>query len=165
MSRRDLYLIRRQVGRIDSNLAIHGCPMTDTKPKPETPPLSRAQRKIADATLAAAKFRPTPDGGQIRTFEVHGMAVTERVSVTNTPTPEQKSAVTMAPKAPAKEEGPQTEPLSRAQRKVADAALAAAKFVPSTDGKNAMRKFEVHGMAVTEFISADKAADTTSSKK
>jgi hypothetical protein len=165
MSRRDLYLIRRQVGRIDSNLAIHWCPMTDTKPKPETPPLSRAQRKIADATLAAAKFKPTPDGGAIRTFEVHGMAVTERVRTTDAPSTPPQPAVIAAPKAPAKEAGPQTPPLSRAQRKVADAALAAAKFVPSTDGKNAMRKFEVHGMAVTEYISADKAADTAKNKK
>jgi hypothetical protein len=139
--------------------------MTDTKPKPETPPLSRVQRKIADATLAAAKFKPTPDGGAIRTFEVHGMAVTERVSVTDGPSPEQKAAAVMTPKPGSKYAGPQTPPLSRAERKVADATLAAAKFVPSSDGKNAMRKFEVHGMAVTEFISAEKAADTNTSKK
>ena len=60
--------------------------MKDTKPKPETPPLTRAGRKIADATLAAAKFTPTADGkAAIRKFEVHGMVVTERVSAEATP--------------------------------------------------------------------------------
>jgi len=138
-----------------------GAGMKDAKPKPETPPLSRVQRKIADATLAAAKFKPTPDGGAIRSFEVHGMAVTERVSVTDAvPAATQALAASTAPKPHTKETGPQTPPLSRAERKVADAALAAAQYVPSSDGKSTMRKFEVHGMAVTEFISADKAADT-----
>jgi hypothetical protein len=128
--------------------------MKDTKP---TPPLSRAERKIADATLAAAKFKPTSDGkSAIRTFEVHGMAVTEMVSATAATTPEQTATVTSR-KAPAKEAGPQTPPLTRAGRKVADATLAAAQFVPSSDGKNAMRTFEVHGMAVTECIPAEKA--------
>jgi hypothetical protein len=116
--------------------------------KPETPPLSRAQRKIADAALAAAKFKPTSDGkSAMRQFEVHGMAVTELVSVTDEgPT----GRTTERPAAPistgssiqAKEAGPQTPPLSRAERKVADATLAAAQFVPSLDGKNAMRKFD-----------------------
>jgi pyocin large subunit-like protein len=134
----------------------------DTKPKPETPPLTRAGRKIADATLAAAKFSPTSDGkGAIRQFEVHGMVVTERVSAEATPsgTPPEPPAPRLAvdTKNSKDHPGPQTPPLSRQGRKVADATLAAAKFVPSSDGKNAMRKFEVHGMAVTEFISAEKA--------
>jgi hypothetical protein len=128
-------------------------------PKPETLPLTRAGRKIADAALAAAKFKPTSDGrSAIRQFEVHGMAVTECVSVTNPVAP-------AAPDTRVKEAGPETPPLTRAGRKVADATLAAAQFIPSSDGKNAMRKFEVHGMAVTEFISAEKAADAVKGKK
>jgi hypothetical protein len=49
------------------------------KPKPtETPPLSRAGRRAADATLAAAHFRPTADGRRVvRHYEVHGMDVVE----------------------------------------------------------------------------------------
>jgi pyocin large subunit-like protein len=137
--------------------------MKDTKPKSETPPLTRAGRKIADAALAAAKFTPTSDGkGAIRQFEVHGMVVTARVSAEATPggTPSAPQGSRLAvDTAPSKDPGPQTPPLSRQGRKVADAALAAAKFIPSTDGKSAMRKFEVHGMAVTEFISAEKARD------
>jgi hypothetical protein len=51
--------------------------MTNPK-KTETPPLSRAGRRVADATLAAAKFQPTTDGKRVvRQYEVHGMAVTE----------------------------------------------------------------------------------------
>jgi hypothetical protein len=56
---------------------------------------------------------------------------------------------------------PETEPLSRQGRKVADATLAAAKFKPTSDGKSAMRQFEVHGMTVTELVSAEKAAGPT----
>jgi pyocin large subunit-like protein len=134
-------------------------------PKPETPPLTRAGRKIADAALAAAKIRLTSDGkSAIRQFEVHGMAVTECVNTENVilanRAPEKPALpISTAPNSHVKTAGPETPPLSRAGRKVADATLAAAKFVPSSDGKNAMRKFEVHGMAVTEFISAEKAAD------
>lgn len=48
----------------------------------ETPPLSRAGRRLADATLAAARFKPTVDGKRaIRTFEVYGMVVTECVDI------------------------------------------------------------------------------------
>jgi pyocin large subunit-like protein len=142
--------------------------MKDTKPKSETPPLTRAGRKIADATLAAAKFTPTSDGKTaVRKFEVYGMVVTERVGAEATPgstpsePPAPKSAVDTTQ---TKDPGPQTPPLSRQGRKVADATLAAAKFIPSSDGKSAMRKFEVHGMAVTEFISAEKAADPGKNK-
>jgi hypothetical protein len=134
--------------------------MNDSKP---TPPLSRAERRVADKALAAAKFTPTSDGkSAIRRFEVHGMSVCEQVSLTDArPAPVPKPAAASTPKPQAREAGPQTPPLSRAGRKVADATLAAAQFVPSSDGKNAMRKFEVHGMAVTEFISAEKAEKTT----
>jgi hypothetical protein len=134
-------------------------------PKPETPPLTRAGRKIADARLAAAKFKPTSDGKRaIRQFEVHGMAVTECVNVTNglpaSGPPEHAAApILKGRNTHVKEVAPETPPLSRAARKVAEATLAAAQFIPSSDGKNAMRKFEVHGMAVTEFISTDKAAN------
>jgi len=51
-------------------------------PKVETPPLTRAGRRVADATLAAAKFKPTVDGKRmVRQFEVHGIEVTEWVSI------------------------------------------------------------------------------------
>ncbi len=51
-------------------------------PKSETPPLTRAGRRVADATLAAAKFKPTVDGKRmVRQFEVHGIEVTEWVSI------------------------------------------------------------------------------------
>ncbi len=54
--------------------------MKDRKPVGETPPLSRAGRKLAEAVLAAAKFKPTADGKRlVRQFEVHGIAVTEWV--------------------------------------------------------------------------------------
>jgi hypothetical protein len=49
----------------------------------ETPPLTRAGRKIADAVMAAAKFRRTMDGTRmVRQYEVYGMVVTECVNVT-----------------------------------------------------------------------------------
>jgi pyocin large subunit-like protein len=137
--------------------------MKDTKPRPETPPLSRAERKVADKALAAAKFTPTADGGAIRTYAVHGIAVTERVSVADALSvsePPEKPVAPIVTAAP-KQAWPPTQPLSMAQRKVADAAFAASQFVPSSDGKNAMRRFVAHGMAVTEFISNEKAADTT----
>jgi hypothetical protein len=53
----------------------------------------------------------------------------------------------------------ETPPLTRAGRRDADAKLAAAKFRPTTDGKRLVRQFEVHGIEVTEFISAEKATD------
>jgi hypothetical protein len=53
----------------------------------------------------------------------------------------------------------ETPPLSRAGRRVADAALAAAKFKPTVDGKRIVREYEVHGMAVTEWIAAERAEE------
>lgn len=54
----------------------------DNSKKTETPPLTRAGRRMADATLAEAKFRPTTDGKRVvREFEVHGMAVVEWIGV------------------------------------------------------------------------------------
>lgn len=139
--------------------------------KPETPPLSRAGRKIADAALAAAKFTPTSDGKRaIRQFDVHGMAVTECVDATNlvpSSRPLEKPVPPnfAAPNTRSRETAPETPPLSRAARKVADATLAAAQFTPSSDGKSAMRTFEIHGMAVTEFIGAEKAASAIKERK
>jgi pyocin large subunit-like protein len=139
--------------------------------KPETPPLTRAGRKIADAALAAAKFKPTSDGkSAMRRFEVHGMAVTECVDMadamaTGKESEKETTPIPAALSSYVKESGPPTPPLSRAERKVADAALAAAQFVASSDGKSAMRRFEVHGMAVTEFISAVKVGDGVKTRK
>jgi hypothetical protein len=56
--------------------------MTTMKARPETPPLTRAGRRITDAALEAAKFKPTADGKRlVRQFEAHGIAVTEWVNV------------------------------------------------------------------------------------
>lgn len=50
--------------------------------KPETPPLSHAGGKMADAIVAAAEFKPTVDGKRmVRHYEVHGMSVTELVAI------------------------------------------------------------------------------------
>ena len=47
----------------------------------ETPPLTRADRKLAEPMLAAAKFKATADGKRmVRDYVVHGMKVTEWVS-------------------------------------------------------------------------------------
>jgi hypothetical protein len=47
-------------------------------PTPETPPLSRSGRKLADAIMAAAKFKRTVDGKRlVRQYEVYGIVVTE----------------------------------------------------------------------------------------
>lgn len=54
---------------------------------------------------------------------------------------------------------PETPPLSRAGRKLADAIMAAAKFKPNADGSRFVRQFEVHGIEVTEWISAEKFAE------
>ena len=64
-----------------------------------------------------------------------------------------------------KDPKPETPALSRAGRRQADATLAAAKFTPTLDGKSAIRTFEVHGMAVTELVSADKAVGAITDKK
>jgi hypothetical protein len=47
-------------------------------PIPETPPLSRAGRRIADAIIEAAQFKPTTDGRRmVRRYTVYGIQVTE----------------------------------------------------------------------------------------
>jgi hypothetical protein len=54
---------------------------TKDLPKAETPPLSRAGRKIADAIMEAAKFKPNADGSRfVRQYEVHGIEVIEWIS-------------------------------------------------------------------------------------
>jgi acetoin utilization deacetylase AcuC-like enzyme len=58
----------------------------------------------------------------------------------------------------------ETPPLSKAGRKVADATLAAAKFTRTSDGKSVVRKYILHGMVVTEYISAEKAPDPKGKK-
>lgn len=56
--------------------------MKDMKPRAETPPLTRAGRKVADAAIEAAKFRPTSDGKRmVRQFVAHGIVVAEWVNV------------------------------------------------------------------------------------
>ena len=37
--------------------------------------------------------------------------------------------------------------------------MAAAKFKPTADGKRMVRQYEVHGIAVTEWIDADRAVE------
>lgn len=139
--------------------------------KAETPPLTRAGRKEADAALEAAKFRPTIDGQRsVRQFEVHGMTVTEYVSARDVLPATSPSDTLGCPKpitnnAPSKEPKPETPPLTRAGRKVADATLAAAKFQPTSDGKRVARQYVVHGMAVTEFVDAEKASKAGEGKK
>jgi hypothetical protein len=126
---------------------------------------------VADAALAAAKFTPTSDGkGAVRQFEVHGMVVTEQVTAADVLPASRPAARTpvvtvAATTPPLKYAGPQTPPLTRQGRKVADATLAAAKFTPTSDGKSAIRKFVVHGMSVTELVSAEKATDMIKEKK
>jgi hypothetical protein len=53
----------------------------------------------------------------------------------------------------------QTQPISRAGRKIADAIMEAAKFKPNADASRFVRQYEVHGMEVTEWISAEKFAE------
>lgn len=60
---------------------------------------------------------------------------------------------------------PETPALSRAGRKLADAIMEAAKFRPNADGSRFVRQFEVHGIEVTEWISAEKFAELENEKK
>jgi hypothetical protein len=53
----------------------------------------------------------------------------------------------------------ETPGLSRAGRKQADAIMEAAKFKPNVDGSRFVRQYEVHGIEVTEWISAEKFAE------
>ena len=51
----------------------------------------------------------------------------------------------------------ETPPLSRAASRKADAALAAAKFKPTTNGKRVVRRYEVHGMEIVEWVAIENA--------
>ncbi len=87
-------------------------------------------------------------------------------TVKPTPAPPQaRTAIGSAGKPPLKEARAETPPLSRSGRKVADATVAAAKFSPTSDGKKGIRKFEVHGMAVTECVDAERAAEARKENK
>jgi hypothetical protein len=59
----------------------------------------------------------------------------------------------------------ETQPISRAGRKIADAIMEAAKFKPNADGSRLVRQYEVHGIEVTEWISAEKYAEMEDGKK
>ena len=54
----------------------------------------------------------------------------------------------------------ETPPLSRTSRRKADAALAAAKFRPTTNGKRVVRRYEVHGMEIVEWVAVERADKT-----
>jgi hypothetical protein len=56
------------------------------------------------------------------------------------------------------EDKPEAPPLSRPGRRIAEAKLNAAKFEPTSDGR-AKRKYEVHGIEVTESVSAELAEE------
>jgi hypothetical protein len=63
---------------------------------------------------------------------------------------------------PLKDLGPSPAPtpaLSRTGRKVAEAIMEAAQFKPNADGSRFVRQYEVHGIEVTEWISAEKYAE------
>ena len=58
-----------------------GGSMINTK-ETETPQLSRAGSRKAEATLASAQFRPTTNGKRVvRRYEVHGMEIVEWVAI------------------------------------------------------------------------------------
>ncbi len=143
--------------------------MKDRRSPAETPPLTRAGRKAAEAKLAAAQFEPTSDGnGAIRQFEVHGMAVTELLrdaDVIGAPAAPTKVAVPSGNASGSTPSASETAPLSRQGRKVADAALKAATFKPTVDGKRLVRRFDVHGMVVTEIVDVDAATNEEDGKR
>lgn len=59
---------------------VAGAAPLERKPL-ETPPLTRAGRKEAEAVMAATQFKPTVDGKRlVRRYEVHGIVVTEWVN-------------------------------------------------------------------------------------
>lgn len=63
--------------------------------------------------------------------------------------------------APPLESSPrQTPPLTRAGRRAAEAAMEAAKFRPTADGKRLVRQFEAHGIIVTEWVSVERLSNS-----
>jgi hypothetical protein len=67
-------------------------------------------------------------------------------------------AAGVSPGAHKSDSAPETAPLSRSGRKLADAIMAAAKFKPTADGSRLVRQYEVYGIEVTEWISAESFA-------
>ncbi len=67
-----------------------------------------------------------------------------------------RKAQSLAPGAQSPNPTPETPPLSRSGRKLADAIMAAAKFKRTVDGKRMVRQYEVYGMVVTEWMDAEK---------
>jgi hypothetical protein len=55
--------------------------------------------------------------------------------------------------------GSETPGISRGGRKAAEAIMEAAQFKPNADGSRFVRQYEVHGIEVTEWISAEKYAE------
>jgi hypothetical protein len=53
----------------------------------------------------------------------------------------------------------QTQPISRAGRKIANAIMEAAKFRRTTDGTRLVRQYEVHGIVVTEWMDVAKVEE------
>ncbi len=76
-----------------------------------------------------------------------------------------RKAHSLSPGAHKPDPTPETPSLSRAGRKEADAIMEAAKFKPTTDGSRLVRQYEVYGIVVTEWISAEKFAELESEKK
>jgi hypothetical protein len=60
---------------------------------------------------------------------------------------------------------PPTPALSRAGKKAADAVMESARFKPNADGSRFVRQYEVYGIEVTEWISAEKFAEMEHAKK
>jgi len=54
----------------------------------------------------------------------------------------------------------QTPPLTRAGRRAAEAAMEAAKFRPTADGKRVVRQYEAHGIAVTEWVNVERLSNS-----
>ena len=76
-----------------------------------------------------------------------------------------RKAPSLSPGAQSPNPTPETPPLSRTGRKIADAIMEAAKFKPTADGSRLVRQFEVHGIAVTEWVDAKRAAEVGKDKK
>jgi hypothetical protein len=55
----------------------------------------------------------------------------------------------------------ETPPLSRAATRMAEATLAATKFKPTTNGKRVVRRYEVHGMEIVEWVAIERAEDAS----
>jgi hypothetical protein len=54
----------------------------------------------------------------------------------------------------------ETPPLTRGGRRAAEAAMEAAKFQPTLDGKRMVRQYEAHGIVVTEWVSVEQLSNS-----